>query len=496
MRLIEYLLEHGYRWVSGDPAHAHFWNAPFFYPLTNTTALSETFLGAAPFYWVPRWLGAGPDTALTLWLMLQMAADFAAFLLFARRSLRLSWMAALAGAYLFAFASIRLNQLGHAQLLGQFFTILALHGLWKIFAGRDPSVAPGLALFTSMTVLQFYAGFYLGWFFALALVLACLVTVATPPGRVALMDLIRRGRTPSAVAILGAGAVLLLPLGWHYLGAAGVVGMRDFAEIGTMLPHWRSWLDIGPNNWVYGRWHQTLIPAGALDVEWEHRIGLGLIAMTTALIGIWNVRREAWAVVLFATAALLVVISLKVRGVTLWTGVYYAFPAAGSIRAVTRIAVFLLVPASIAAALGIQTLVTHGRVVLAVLLITGIVAEQRMDTPAYEIAPLAAREEALAARIGSACVAFVYTPSPAPCRTDDAWSTKHLRAVTAHLDAMATSNRLGIPTLNGYTGSLPPRYPFWGLDYCGPGDDVTIPRLIRTWCADHGCNPRSVCWIH
>ena len=31
-RLINYLLEHSYLWISGNPAHRQFWDIPFFYP--------------------------------------------------------------------------------------------------------------------------------------------------------------------------------------------------------------------------------------------------------------------------------------------------------------------------------------------------------------------------------------------------------------------------------------------------------------------------------
>src|SRR5436190_653622 len=47
-RLINYLLEHNYRWYRGDPNHAEFWDPPFFYPARNIAAYSDTLLGIAP----------------------------------------------------------------------------------------------------------------------------------------------------------------------------------------------------------------------------------------------------------------------------------------------------------------------------------------------------------------------------------------------------------------------------------------------------------------
>src|ERR1043166_6388433 len=43
-RLVHYLLEHGYRWVRGEPGHCDLWSPPFFYPVKNVAAFSELLL--------------------------------------------------------------------------------------------------------------------------------------------------------------------------------------------------------------------------------------------------------------------------------------------------------------------------------------------------------------------------------------------------------------------------------------------------------------------
>lgn len=492
IRLIGYLLEHGYRWLTGDPAHAAFWNAPFFYPLRNTVAYTETFLGAAPLYWLPRLLGAPAHVALDVWLMLQFAADYAVFAWFVRRRIGATLLASATGAYLFAFAGMRLYQLGHAQLVGHFFTILAIDGLWQVVTVRGPARVRGLALFVSMAVLQVYAGFYLGWFLALALVLALVAALLRPTGRRSLAEAAADLRTPGAAAIVALGIAAIAPLGLHYLQASHTLGMRPYAEVQAMIPGWRSWLDMGPTHWLYGGLHRTLRLEG-IELEVEHRIGLGFLTIGLAAVGLWQSRRARWALWLYLPAAALLVLALKVHGLSAWALVFQAVPAGGAIRAVTRISLLLLVPASVALAVGLDTL-GRRRILVAVVLAAAVVAEQRVPVPAYDVAPLLAREAALAAEVGQSCRAFVYTPT-APCG-DAPWAVRHGAAVDAHLDAMAVSTITGIPTLNGYSGSLPPGYPFWALTACSPDDAITIPRLIRTWCASHGCRASSVCWIH
>ena len=44
-RLVNFILEHGYRWLLGYPAHADFWSPPVYYPHTNISAYSDVLIG-------------------------------------------------------------------------------------------------------------------------------------------------------------------------------------------------------------------------------------------------------------------------------------------------------------------------------------------------------------------------------------------------------------------------------------------------------------------
>src|SRR5690242_4521261 len=56
-RLLNYLLEHDYRWLLRQPAHRDLWSPPFFYPEANVGAYSDILLSAGPCYWPWRLLG-------------------------------------------------------------------------------------------------------------------------------------------------------------------------------------------------------------------------------------------------------------------------------------------------------------------------------------------------------------------------------------------------------------------------------------------------------
>ena len=47
-RFNNYILEHGFLWISGDPLHTRFCDPPMFYPAKNTAAFSDILLGGRP----------------------------------------------------------------------------------------------------------------------------------------------------------------------------------------------------------------------------------------------------------------------------------------------------------------------------------------------------------------------------------------------------------------------------------------------------------------
>ena len=222
--------------------------------------------------------------------------------------------------------------------------------------------------------------------------------------------------------------------------------------------------------------------------------------MAAVGLGFWRVRHRPAFQLMAVSSLCLVLLALSVRGYTPWKAIFDFFPAAGAIRAVSRVAIHLLLPAAVGLAMATEALVISRRWILFSAVLVVVAAEQVSPRPADAWAPVVANEVLLQNKVeqaaaGASCRAFLYTPSPASCSADEPWIVRHSRAVNAHLDAMWASNRTDIPTLNGYSGTLPPRYPFWGLSYCGPEDDARIKAMIAGWCLSHGCRPSSVCWI-
>ena len=183
-RFNNYILEHSYQWILGNPLHKSFWDCPIFYPCTNATAFSDMLLGSAPIYWFWRILSFLPDTSFQLWMIAVGILNFLASFIFLRRGLGLSLIASAGGAYLFSFASMRGTQLNYPQLLPQFFTMIALFCICRMFAHLPEQEIYSnrrqwfwTAVFAAAVACQALAGIYLGFFLFLGLMIALAVSL-------------------------------------------------------------------------------------------------------------------------------------------------------------------------------------------------------------------------------------------------------------------------------------------------------------------------------
>ena len=492
-RLVNLILEHEYRWLTGDPNHASFWSPPVFHPAKNTAAYSEILLGVAPFYWFWRAVGVVPDTAFQLWLIVLATLNYLAGLLVLRRGLRLSWVASSLGAAIFAFGSPRLQQLNHPQLLAGFYTLLALYAILRL-ASLGDTKKPAEArpsrqawayalLFVAALTAQIAASFYLGWFLVLILAIGGAVAVATPRGRLGLGRVAIQAKFALPIS-LAIGAILLAPLVRRYLSAAGDVGYRSFEDAVPMLLRIESWIYAGPNNWLYGRLTDLGIFRD-LPYEHEHRLSVGVVTAAVAIAGLVMHRRRP--LVLYAAVPLAVVILLATLlpgGVSAWRGVFEAIPGAAAIRAVCRVGMFALIPIGLGVALTAETLVRERRFGLTVGLFLVCLLEQGATLPSYDKLAVRHRVQTLTAAIPEDREAFLYTPGAA----GDFW-------INCHVDAMWAGLERGKPTVNGYSGNWPRYWDFFQIVLRSDEDERRLQRALATWCDVHGIDPGSIAWI-
>ena len=483
-RLINYLLEHTWRWLLRERLHRDIWSPPVFYPAANTAAYSDLLFSAAPFYWCWRIVGLAPDEAFACWLLTVSSLNYLAMYVFLARLLRFRSLASALGALLFTAANSRVAECFHPQLYVHFYTVVAVYALIRFFQTTAEAASSRLSsgawygVFCLACVLQIYASFYLGWFLALALGVAAVLACRRIQTRQILFGALRQRRR----ALIGwttFAALLAAPLAWHYLLAAHEVGMRDWGGVVGGLPSPQSWFLIAPGNWVYA-W----IP-WALSRDGPTGLGVGILTTLLAAWGLWERRNKPVVFYLLWVAAGMILLATRIGPITLWFIVYLGVPGAAAVRAAYRISLMVLFAAAVGAAYFVNE---RKRLWAAVGLALLCILEQGRTPPTYSREESRRRIEQLAARLPRDCTAFLYTPRGDP--------DSLVEIAASHLDAMGAELETGVPTINGCSGNFPPHYPFANPLMRQDQDLDDIEARRKDWCERQGLDPDSVAWIH
>lgn len=441
-RFVGYVLEHGYQWLTGRVPS--FWDAPFFFPLTGTLALSDNMVGALPLYAGLRVLLPGPEQAMVGLVVLFLLLNFAATVFFLRL-MAVDWGAALVAAYPVAFGLFIIASSSHPQCLQLYPLVLTLAALGRFLTRPSPG---GLAFLALALTLSGLTSFY---YFAFSLLLAA---VAVP--------------LALAVGLLRAAAIRRA-LGWHPTVYAVVAGCL-LVLAGNYWPYYRMSLETGPWPAMYQHLAPTLrmfvSPAeGSLAWGWlgawlgplpADRLFPGGLPLVGGVWGLWLLWRRpdplrTAAGVLVAAGCLTCVLLLEAWGPG---NPVRRLPGLAALRVVLRVGV-VLVPCF---ALGLGLLLTRltrglapGRRALVLgLILAAVVADQYVTPrgyPSFAWAQSVARVEALMARIPPQAKVFYVKPVGVP--SDPA-------QLNAQVDAMLAAQRLGKATYDGYTGWVPP----------------------------------------
>ena len=493
-RLVNYFLEHGYRWATGQLHGSGFWNPRYFFPQQNVLAYSETLLGVGPLYWIWRGLGMGPESSFQVWLILVSVLNFVAVFTFLKRWFVSNPCIAAVGAYLFAFGSPRINQLIHPQLLAQFFPVLALHALGYILgAARLTRSATAkrswLFVFFAASVLQLYSGFYHGWFLGFCLVIGFLWSLSSRQIRARYWLLLRE----DWLWIAGLGlvsAVALLPLARHYQFAAGSVGVRRFDDVVSMIPPLQAWFHLGTWNLLYS-WLFQIKLFKIIPLEHEQRIGIGIVSFGLVILGIYlGVRRTQKQValkVLFLTFATLFVVFLQFNGYTLFRYIFSWFPGASGLRGFCRVGVFLLLSHAIALVLALDWVRKWSKQGLVVALSLFCMTEQVVSTVSFNWRGYRRQFETVKQAIGPRCGYFLYSPILGPDSFPGVWKYQ--------IDAMWAQLESGVPTLNGYSGNMPPGWAMGDNLIRRSFDDARIQSAVHWWIKKNSLIPGEYCLI-
>jgi hypothetical protein len=122
------------------PLTSAWWNAPMFYPMADSMALSELLIGLLPITAPVQWFTGNPLLAynvvfLSSFVLCGLAAYGLAKELTHRRE------AAVLAGLVFAFGPYRMNQLSHIQMLAYYWAPLCLLALHRFVRGREVAAA-------------------------------------------------------------------------------------------------------------------------------------------------------------------------------------------------------------------------------------------------------------------------------------------------------------------------------------------------------------------
>jgi hypothetical protein len=488
-----YFLEHGYRWLAGlDP---EFWSAPFFYPYShNVIALSDNHLGGLPIYALFRWLGLNREISIYAWVIsISVLNFFSAFWVLKRW--RYSMLAAIAGAYIFCFSLPATAQLGHYQLLPRFMVPLAFYFSMQFF--RSYAIQD-FSLMLLSVAYQIYLGIYLGYFLGIVLVISFFgILLRKERGRRKSLDdyktttNTKKLRYPFSVALL-LFFVILIPLAIPYLDAIHTVGPR--AWNGVLLPHWQSYFIPNEESYLWG-WLWFMGKSVTNAPEQCMYIGIiPLLALLAAIYPFKIYRDDSMsnpAGLMLWVLGGTILLTLSVHHFSFYKILYNYLPGAKAIRVVPRIIVVLLFPIAVVFA-DVVTRIFHAlkvkqtqKIRISLLLLIILMIDQSASVDLVTFGQFQQRIEKIKQEFGNNRNAVLWINNV------EFPGSRYLFVLAAtHLDAMLAAQDLGVPTINGYSGSVPSHYPF-ELFALNPN----VCQVWQRWRSQQGPLPKSVVFI-
>ncbi len=482
-RLVNFSLEHTYRWLMGMQLAEDLWSPPIFYPVQNVATYTDLMLGVAPFYWVWRWLGSDPHTAFQLWMLSCWTLNFISCYLLFRRGFRISAVGSSLGAYLFAFGNPQYASLAHQQLAPLFWLVLSIAGLIMMF--REPARPwpargwiAGVAFWGGL-VAQLYSAVYSLAFFVLGLGATTVVVLVSGSLRRPFLIAVKKNFVPFLVVTVIAVA-FAAPITARYRATAATVGMRKQTQV--HLPKPIGWFLPGEGNRIYGKWQREL----ALNVyrDSTQTNGFGAVTLMACVAGLWlgRRRREVQLVVAGAVGLVLLTITFP-GGWSPWWVVRDLVPGTAALRAVARVGLMALFPAALGLAIVVSRIAEKRHWFFAAVLILCAVIEQPQRWQIFDKDAVVSRIERIASAVPADAKTFLLVLK------GPSWD-EYL-----HDDAAWAALAAGVPTVNGRYGHFPPAYPFrtpWIRGSQGGGE---IREILDAWVIRGGVDPEAAAMI-
>jgi hypothetical protein len=444
-RFINYLLEHGYRWITGDvPA---FWDAGFMYPFHNTIALSDSMLGTVPLYAVWRFFGFSPESSYQLWWILICTLNYwISYLVFKKWFNRSE--VALMLAWIFAFSIFNIGQLNYMQMIIRFMVPVVFYAVYRMV--NTPSIKY-LAIYCFGLIFQFYCVMYTGFYLLYFSVFFMLICYLISKKWRDLLYYFKKERIAYTSVVFLLSFLAMLWLFLPYLKISKIVGVLRYSEVIQNVPLWTSFLFPHESSVTWKFLHNMAKPN--VYNWWLHYLFTGIIPFTAMVVSpfylVYNRYKKIktpWLLKsLIITSVIIVLFHIRTeRGLSLYP-VLFKLPGISSMRVVARfmhVEIFILLLLS-----GYVLVKINSKYFLLFML---LVFADNLFIPAYiprqEKSALIQRKEILLTELAK----YDYEKYKAFALID---STQP--AYITNLDMMLVAQSVGIKTMNGYSSYCP-----------------------------------------
>lgn len=482
-RLNSYFLEHVWLWLAG--AQVSLWSPTFFYPFSHILGFSDNHFGSVLFYGLFRCLGASREYAFDAWFVVGALLNFLASF-WAFRQWRFGLIASALGAFVFS-ASLPVLMADNAAQLNYRF---AIPFAWLMFYRSLTQTEKGQQwLYFGVASLcvaeQFLCSIYLGVLLVYSLGALAIAWWCVNRKRVGLKkdqthqdplrDFInpqkKQNTTLLGIALTTIAAFITGALLFQYQQIAREYGLsRNNAEVISMLPKVGSYL-LSDHSIISGLWSAYLNPVSQRQ---EHQLFIGLGPLLFFCVGIyisWNSTLLPKAILqigkaAFFSIAIVWLITIEVAGYSLYV-IVLQLPGVSAIRSVGRVILVLLFPVAILVAVAVQSWqiwlfskLGQGKSVLMKALVcivpmVAVLSESIFSR--HNTTPLSVWQE----RMQKMQILL-----PTPLNPDAIIFVPRQGAQSdwlGELDGMLIAQEMRLPTINGYSGSLPPGYPDLGV---------------------------------
>jgi hypothetical protein len=445
-RFINFLLEHGNRWLRGDDPS--FWNADFLYPFKNTIAMSDNMLGTMPIYSAWRFFGFSPESSYQIWWICICALNYwCSYFVFKKWFKRPD--IAIVLAWIFAFTTYNIGQLNYMQMIIRFMVPVAFYAAYRMV--ETPSIKY-LSIYCFAIVFQFYCVIYTGFYLLYFSIFFILIYYFISKKWKELNFYINKENLlyTTVVFVLSLTAMLVLMI--PYLKMSSNIGMLPYGAVKGNLPYLSDYLFPHESSITWKFLFDFTRPN--IPDWWLHYLFFGIIPFLAMVLSplylIYNKYKKIETPLLLKSiilaSVIIILFHIQIKNGISFYVLFFGLPGMGSIRVLTRfmnVEIFLLL---LIAGYYLMKIKNKNIILLIFLLAFADNLFKADGMPKREKAALIQRKEFIIKELEK----NDYKKYKVVALIDTTWAT-----FVPNLDMMLAAQSVGAKTVNGYSSYCP-----------------------------------------